>query len=122
MGRPGLHHVQIAMPPGGEPAARQFYGGLLGLEEIPKPEHLQGRGGVWFRTATLDLHLGVDHSFMAATKAHVASACSSLHEVRETLVRAGNDIVDDEPLPGFDRFYTVDPFGNRIELMSPVTG
>jgi len=111
----------MAIPPGGEGLARQFYVDQLGLDEIPKPEHLRQRGGVWFRTATLDLHLGVDPSFVAAKKAHVAFAYISLKELRERLNQAGYDLIDDEPLPGFDRFYTADPFGNRIELMSPAT-
>ena len=120
MSVPNIHHVQIAIPPGGEPLTRRFYGDILGLIEVPKPENLQGRGGVWFDTGTLQLHLGVDPSFRPATKAHVAFQCQDYPVMRERLASSGYPIVDDEPLPEFDRFYTSDPFGNRVELLSPV--
>lgn len=119
MTMPGIHHVQIAIPEGGEDTARAFYHELLGLEETPKPNHLVARGGVWYRTGTLDLHLGVDRGFVPATKAHVAFACSGLDNLRDRLHAAGYLIVDDQPLPGYARFYTNDPFGNRIELLEP---
>ncbi len=117
MGVPEIHHVQIAIPEHGEALARQFYGEILGFSEIPKPENLQKRGGVWFRTGNMDLHLGVDRPFAPATKAHVAYRIDDLVNTKSRLTRAGFPIIDDEPLPGFERFYTLDPFGNRIELL-----
>ena len=114
-----LHHVQIAIFEGGEPLARSFYGALLGLAEVPKPPNLQRRGGVWFDTGTIQLHLGVDPSFTPAPKAHVALLVSDLDTVRARLSALGYPRVDDEPLPGFDRFYSSDPFGNRVELLAP---
>ena len=119
MSTPGVHHVQIAIPKAGEPLARQFYGDILGLTEVPKSENLQGRGGVWFETGTIQLHLGVDPSFTPSTKAYVAFECPDLPLMRKRLASSGIAIVDDGPLPGFDRFYTSDPFGNRVELLSP---
>lgn len=119
MSVPNIHHVQMAIPPGGEPLARRFYGNILGLTEVPKPDNLQGRGGVWFDTGALQLHLGVDPSFTPATKAHVAFECPDLPALRERLDSLAYPIVDNEPLPGFDRFYTSDPFGNGVELLSP---
>lgn len=115
-----IHHVQIAIPQGGEPPARRFYRDILGLTEMPKPANLQGRGGVWFVTGTIQIHLGVDPSFTPATKAHVAFECPDLPTLRELLALSAYPIVDDEPLPGYNRFYTQDPFGNRVELLSPV--
>lgn len=112
-----LHHVQTAIPAGGEDAARRFYGDLLGLAEIAKPENLQARAGVWFATATLQLHLGVDPHFRPATKAHAAFAVHDLPALRARLLAAGHPTTTDEPLPGYDRCYTNDPFGNRIELL-----
>jgi hypothetical protein len=47
----GIAHVQLGMTSGGEDVARGFYGGLLGLEEIPRPDWLSEREGVWFRVA-----------------------------------------------------------------------
>src|SRR5690349_16813609 len=121
-GLPGLHHVQIAIPPGEEDAARHFYGDMLGLMEIEKPENLRARGGVWFETATLQVHLGVDAAFRPAQKAHVAFQVANLEELRLRLSANGFAAVVDEPLPGYARFYVSDPFGNRIELMELTTG
>jgi catechol 2,3-dioxygenase-like lactoylglutathione lyase family enzyme len=114
---PAIHHVQVAIPTGGEDAARRFYGALLGLREIPKPEHLRARGGVWFATGSLELHLGVDPSFSPSTKAHVAYQVADLAAVRARLVAAGVAVAEDEPLPGHARVYLGDPFGNRVELL-----
>lgn len=116
---PSIDHVQIAIPQGGEFQARWYYGALLGMNEIEKPANLQARGGVWFQTANLQLHLGVDPAFLPATKAHVAFTFTDLNQVRERLMEAGIIIIDDEPLPGFERFYVADPFGNRIECLTP---
>jgi catechol 2,3-dioxygenase-like lactoylglutathione lyase family enzyme len=116
-----IHHILVAMPQGGEDEARRFYGELLGFPEIPKPENLLKRGGVWFLTGNLQLHLGVDRSFVPATKAHVAYQVDDLEALRGRLVAAGLGITDDEPLPGYDRCYVEDPFGNRIELVEPIS-
>jgi len=117
--RPGIHHVMVAMPANGEEQARRFYGALLGLEEIEKPANLRGRGGVWFMTGNLHLHVGVDPDFHPAEKAHVAFEVDELAGVRLRLGVAGYDATDDEPLPGYDRCYVKDPFGNRMELLEP---
>jgi len=92
---------------------------LLGLEEIEKPVNLRRRGGVWFMTGNLQLHLGVAPDFRPAEKAHVAFEVADLVGVRRRLAAAGYDAADDEPLPGFDRCYVKDPFGNRVELLEP---
>jgi len=112
-----LHHLQLAIPPGAEAEARSFYGGVLGLEEIPKPPNLARRGGVWFRLGTLELHLGVEEGFRAARKAHPALLVEDLAGLAERCRQAGVPVTTDEPLPGFDRVYVADPFGNRIELL-----
>ena len=115
-----IHHVQVAMPRDEEAAARAFYGDLLGFEEIAKPENLAKRGGAWFQTGNLQLHLGVDADFTPAKKAHVAYEVSDLAAVRERLISAGVAIVEDDELPGFERFYVADPFGNRVEILQPL--
>jgi len=114
---PRIHHVMVAMPANREEQARRFYGALLGLEESEKPANLRGRGGVWFMTGALQLHLGVDPDFRTAEKAHVAFEVVDLAGVRSRLAAAGYDATDDEPLAGFDRCYVKDPFGNRVELL-----
>lgn len=116
----GLDHVQLAIPPGGEPAAREFYGGLLGLEELPKPDHLAKRGGCWFALGPLQLHLGVEDDFRPARKAHVGLLVDDLPAVVARLDAAGHHARSDQPLAGYERTYVGDPFGNRIELMQRV--
>ena len=111
-----IEHVQLAMPPGGEQAARDFYEGLLGIPEIPKPAHLAVRGGVWFEQGTLKVHLGVERDFRPARKAHPALLVSGLEDLIVRL-REHDVEVQDDPLEGYLRVYVADPFGNRIELM-----
>jgi catechol 2,3-dioxygenase-like lactoylglutathione lyase family enzyme len=116
----GLDHVQIAAPRGCEADARRFYGALLGLAEIEKPEGLRRRGGVWFRCGELQLHVGVEDEFAPARKAHPAFrvADGQLDALAERLDHAGEQVIWDRALPGVRRFYTQDPWGNRIELLA----
>ena len=115
----GVDHVQLAMPAGGEAEARAFYAGSLGVPEVPKPPILAARGGVWFESGALKIHLGVDPDFRPARKAHVALVVTGLDKLVETLRSAGHGIVDDELPDGHHRVYVHDPFGNRLELMEP---
>lgn len=107
------------MPAGQEDAARSYYGDLLGFPEISKPSSLRSRGGVWFQSHNLQIHLGVEEHFQPAKKAHIGYLVGNLDVVRQRLMVAGYPIVDDEALPGFTRFYTEDPFGNRVEMLTP---
>ena len=116
----GLDHVQLAMPSGGEALAREFYSGLLGLTEIPKPPNLAKRGGAWFEGGTLRVHLGVEADFLPARKAHPAFLVEHLDAIDRHLREAGVAVVTDEPLEGYRRLYVSDPFGNRIELLEPI--
>jgi catechol 2,3-dioxygenase-like lactoylglutathione lyase family enzyme len=113
----GVHHVQLAMPPGQEETADRFYAGALGMQPVPKPEHLAGRGGRWFRGAGLELHLGVEDGFRASAKAHPALRVEGLTALRAALRDAGADVTEDTQLEGHDRCYVRDPFGNRLELI-----
>lgn len=116
----GLHHVQIAMPRGAEEQARDFYGGLLGMTEVLKPEGLRARGGAWFRSGSAEVHLGVEDPFRAAAKAHPAFVVVDLDALCERLRAAGVGAQpDDGLLPGHRRAYVSDPFGNRVELVGP---
>ncbi|MCB1356925.1 MAG: glyoxalase [Maritimibacter sp.] len=117
-----LHHVQLAMPADREAEARGFYGGLLGLDEIPKPPDLARRGGACFETGEVRVHLGVETPFRPAKKAHPAFLVHDLAGLRLRFDAAGQSYTPDDALPGFDRIYTEDPFGNRIELLQPESG
>lgn len=116
----GIHHLQLAMPPGGEAAAILFYEGVLGVPLVPKPDHLAARGGCWFESGIVRIHLGVEPGFTPARKAHPALLVEDLTGLRHRLEEAGVVIETDRPLPGFDRFYVSDPFGNRLELLEPI--
>jgi RimJ/RimL family protein N-acetyltransferase len=113
----GIDHVQLAMPSGGEDTARRFYRDLLGLEEVPKPAALAGRGGVWFRAGAVQLHLGVDAEFQPARKAHPALQVEGLTDLIARCVESGYPVQRDVALPGMDRAHIADPFGNRIEFI-----
>jgi ribosomal protein S18 acetylase RimI-like enzyme len=113
----GIDHVQVAAPPGGEEEARAFYGELLGLEELPKPERLRSRGGVWFAVGDEQLHVGIEEPFAPARKAHPALAiprAGELSALADKLLAAGHGVQWDGP-----RLYVADPFGNRLELLAP---
>lgn len=112
-----IHHVQLAMPAGGEEDARRFYSGLLGIPEVAKPADLAARGGVWFETGAMRVHLGVEADFRPARKAHPAFEVSGLAALVIRLGAAGVTVRTDMPLEGYDRVYVADPFGNRIELL-----
>ena len=115
MGIVGLDHVQIAAPKGCEAEARRFYGDVLGLAEVPKPEPLRARGGVWFAAGTQQLHVGVEEGFQPARKAHPAFR---VDELAARLQAAGTEVVWDHELVGVRRFYVADPWGNRVELLA----
>ena len=115
----GLDHAQLAMPAGREEEGRAFYAGLLGLVEEPKPPPLAARGGCWFRGRGTRLHLGIDPGFRAATKAHVGLAVERLDELARRLEAAGRPVHWDVELAPRRRFFTEDPFGNRIEALEP---
>jgi catechol 2,3-dioxygenase-like lactoylglutathione lyase family enzyme len=114
-----IDHVQLAMPAGQEQKARDFYFGVLGIPEVPKPPELAKRGGAWFENESLKVHLGVEKDFHPALKAHPALIVEDLKSLAEALRAKGYTVVDDEPLEGYSRIYVSDPFGNRIELMEP---
>ena len=112
-----IDHVQVCIPPGEEGRARDFYGRLLGLEEVEKPGPLKGRGGMWYAVAGAQLHVGVEE-VVAPSKRHPAFEVERAREVRAYLEGAGVPTKDEADIPGVvHRFSFFDPFGNRIELL-----
>jgi catechol 2,3-dioxygenase-like lactoylglutathione lyase family enzyme len=113
-----IDHVQIAMPAGEEEKARGFYINLLGFSEIPKPPELAKRGGAWFQSESVQLHLGVEADFKPARKAHPAFLVDDLGSLITKVQKAGYETdTSQPPLDGYKRAHVFDPFGNRIELM-----
>lgn len=115
----GIDHVQLAAPEGCESEARSFFADLLGWVEIPKPENLRKRGGVWFQCGTHQVHIGIQKDFVPATKAHPAFHVQNIDSLREYILQKSIQVIDDDARSdeGVKRFYLKDPFGNRIEFL-----
>lgn len=114
-----IEHVQLAMPPGMEDKAREFYRDVLGIPEVPKPPNLAIRGGAWFEQGPVKIHLGVEAEFYPARKAYPALLVTDLAALVARLKSHNVEVIDDDQLEDYDRVYISDPFGNRIELMEP---
>jgi catechol 2,3-dioxygenase-like lactoylglutathione lyase family enzyme len=112
-----LHHVQLAIRPGGEDDCRRFWGGILGLSEVAKPAALAVRGGCWFRGDGLEVHLGVETDFVAARKAHPGIEVRGLDALAARFADSGVEVRWDGEFPGYRRFYADDLFGNRLEFL-----
>jgi catechol 2,3-dioxygenase-like lactoylglutathione lyase family enzyme len=117
-----LHHVQLAIPPGGEAACRAFWGEALSMTEVQKPPVLAARGGCWFRGGGIEVHLGAEADFVPARKAHPGLLVSGLKRLAARLEEHGVPVTWDDEFPGHDRFYAHDPFGNRLEFLEARTG
>lgn len=115
----GIDHVQLAAPEGCETEARAFFSEVLGWEELPKPEVLKKRGGVWFRCGLHEVHIGVQPNFVPARKAHPAFAVKKLDTLKQHLLECGVQVIEDDARAeeGVVRFYVHDPFGNRLEFL-----
>jgi catechol 2,3-dioxygenase-like lactoylglutathione lyase family enzyme len=111
-----LDHVQICIPVGEEERAREFYTRVLGLEEIEKPDALKPNGGLWFKVADIQLHIGVEAA-QGKSKRHPAFEVEGLEEIRSHLQENHVRIKDETQVPGLNRISFFDPFDNRIELM-----
>lgn len=116
----GLHHVQLAIPPGAEDLCRVFWGDILGMTELEKPPVLAARGGCWFRGGGLEVHLGVEQDFRPSSKAHPGILVTSLHAFAKRLESNGVEVTWDDNFPGYHRFYATDKLGNRLEFLEPV--
>lgn len=117
-----LDHIQLAMPEGEEDQARRFFVGILGMGEEEKPYPLSERGGCWFRKGSAIVHVGVDRPFAPQRKAHPAFIVPGLDALADTLGQHGHDVIWDQAIAGRRRFYTADPFGNRIEFIHDEDG
>ncbi|MFE4957387.1 VOC family protein [Streptomyces sp. NPDC056653] len=117
-----MDHVQLAAPAGSEGALRAFYVDALGMTEIPKPPVLATRGGCWFRTGPVQLHLGIEAEFRPAKKAHPGLRVTDIEAFAARLETHGAQVQWDGDLPGHRRFFSHDPVGNRLEFLEPVDG
>ena len=113
-----VHHVQISIPVGAEDKAREFYCGVLGFTEIPKPEAIRSRGGFWLELDGFQIHFGAEDGVdRAKTKGHIAYLVTDLDGWRQKLTTNDCNIIDGIPIPNINRFEFRDPFGNRVEFL-----
>ncbi|MFC8373001.1 MULTISPECIES: VOC family protein [unclassified Streptomyces] len=117
-----VDHVQLAAPPGSEERLRAYYADVLGMTEVPKPPALAARGGCWFEAGDVRLHLGIEHDFRPARKAHPGLRVTGIEAYAARLAAHGAPVTWDENLPGHRRFYSEDPVGNRLEFLEPSAG
>ncbi|MEE9454516.1 MAG: VOC family protein [Paracoccaceae bacterium] len=115
-----IDHVQLAMPKGEEARAAAFYSDALGLRAVEKPPLMRASGGVWFMNDGVNIHLGIDPDFRPAKKAHPALRVDDLDALATRLKVGGFRVEWDERMPGTKRFYSDDPYGNRLEFMALV--
>ena len=112
-----IDHIQLAAPKGSENVSRRFFSGILGFEEIEKPDTLKKNGGVWFASGNIQIHIGIEEPFSPAKKAHPAFEINNLEQLKKHLSNNKIDFLEDDKLPNANRIYIFDPFGNRIELL-----
>ena len=117
-----LHHVQLLIPPGGEGAAREFYGGVLGMTELTKPPVLAARGGCWFRGGGWEIHVSPVPGFAPQVKSHPGVLVDDLDALEKVLEAAGRPVEWDPHFPGHRRLYSADEHGNRLEFLERITG
>jgi catechol 2,3-dioxygenase-like lactoylglutathione lyase family enzyme len=119
-----LQHVSIPRPPGYESRrqAQDFFGGLLGLKELPVPKSLQHLDLVWFQVGDLELHCFAEEKVgQDPSGRHFCLVVKDVEVMRQQLVAAGYTPWDPEPIPGRPRFFCHDPFRNIIEFTT-ITG
>ena len=115
------HHAQLSVPVGEEQKARDFYCGVLGLKEIPKPDALAGRGGFWLELGSFQVHVGTEEfAGRADTKSHIAYEVTGIDGWKEKLEQAGIDVTTGIQIPHYRRFEFRDPFGNRVEFLERI--
>lgn len=118
----GIDHIQLAAPKGCEDQARHFFGDILGLKEIPKPENLRARGGCWFHCGNQEIHIGVEEDFKPAKKAHPGLIVSDIENLKMTLKQYQIEWKEEPPIDGRNRIHVTDPFGNRMEFLEFING
>lgn len=112
-----LHHVNVTVPAEFESATKEFYGSVLGLQQIPKPPTSRP-SGAWYQIGDLQLHLSVEEGArQPLSSRHVCFTVSDLAETERKFRDAGIEIIPDpRPPTGSPRFYVRDPAGNQLEI------
>src|SRR5262245_3387161 len=111
-----LHHVNVTVPAELENAAKDFYGSVLGLKQVPKPATSR-QSGAWYQIENVQLHLSVENEERLLSSRHICFTVSNLTEAEQRFRKAGVEIIPDpRPNPDSPRFYARDPGGNQLEI------
>ena len=113
-----LHHVNLTVSTEEEAAAKNFYGSILGLHQVPKPAGSR-QSGAWFQIGGNQLHLSVeDEAPPSLSSRHICFSVSDLAETENRFRDAGVEIIPDpRPISGTRRFYVRDPGANQLEIV-----
>jgi catechol 2,3-dioxygenase-like lactoylglutathione lyase family enzyme len=114
----GVNHVNVTVPAALEEAARRFYGVVLGLRQIPKPDGPRKDIGAWYEIGGMQLHLSLADSVdNHRSDRHVCYQVEDLASAKIHFRDAGIEIIsDDDPKSESSRFFVRDPGGNLIEI------
>jgi glyoxylase I family protein len=109
-----IDHVQINVTDLAR--AKKFYGDVLGLREVPRPESFTF-AGCWYRVGDVDLHLVVRDLEVLSAR-HFCLWVSDVKEAAAQITTAGYPIQWDEKfkIRGVDRFFVIDADNNRVEF------
>ncbi len=111
-------HVNVTVPADLEQAAKDFYGEVLGLKQIEKPDGPRKHVGAWYELGSTQLHLSIeDDPQNAASDRHVCYGVAELAIAEQQLRDAGFEIIPDPA----NRFFVRDPAGNLIEITEKQT-
>jgi catechol 2,3-dioxygenase-like lactoylglutathione lyase family enzyme len=112
-----LHHVNVTVSAELEAATKEFYGSVLGLQQVPKPAASR-QSGAWYQIGATQLHLSIeDGAERAQSSSHVCFTVDDLGAAEKRFREAGIEIIPDpRPVPGSPRFYVRDPGGNQLEI------
>src|SRR6266550_2994552 len=116
-----LHHVNVTVPAELEAPTKEFYGSVLGLQQVPKPPGSR-QSGAWYQVGAAQLHLSVEDEVGGSTSSrHVCFTVDDLAATEKRFRDAGVEIIPDpRPVPGMRRFYVRDPGGNQLEIVQPL--
>ena len=103
--------------------AREFYGGVLGFKEIPRPD-IKGIPGIWYEWNGTQVHIIGQRNEMAAkglpgVGTHIALQVEDLEEAKKVLSARGIEFREFTPPPNIGNapvLFVRDPDGNVVEL------